>query len=85
MAGYLTPPSDITQEDDDGTHHERLAARLAAGGGTSHGLRVEKPPWTQLSAPVLAATDIEKNLDSLTTDEIRINVPILSKVSVFQF
>lgn len=28
LAGYLTPPSDITQEDDDGTH---AAALVAAG------------------------------------------------------
>lgn len=76
LAGYLTPPSDITQEDDDG--HDKFAAKM----GTSLGVKAEKPPWTQLSAPALVAshTDIEREAANVMTDEIRIHVPIMSKV-----
>lgn len=40
LAGYLTPPSDITQEDDDGTHAAALAAGAIAiaGAGASSSL-----------------------------------------------
>lgn len=87
LAGYLTPPSDITQDDDDGHLAERLGPMYQLRTtGVSH-LKVEKPTWTQLSAPVLiASTDIERHRDArkagpaLVTDEIRINVPTINKV-----
>lgn len=113
LAGYLTPPSDITQEDDDGTHAAALAAGAIAiagagassslntieGGGAGGGkgtnnqrasaLKVDKPPWAQLSAPALTSTpentekDYSNTASTYVTDEIRINVPTAPvKVSV---
>lgn len=91
LAGYLTPPSDITQEDDD--NPDKLAG--CSGGNASGGtnpqsgvLRVDKPPWAQLSAPALTSTgDLDKDYtnaaSAYVTDEIRINVPniVPNKVS----
>lgn len=86
LAGYLTPPSDITQDDDDGHHNDRLGhtANLRQL-GTSE-LKVQKPPWTQLSAPALTIASNAGKQESCKTgttfvaDEIRINVPIINKV-----
>lgn len=115
LAGYLTPPSDITQEDDDGTHAAALAAGAIAiaGAGASSSLttietgviapgskgtnnqrasalKVDKPPWAQLSAPALTSTpennekDYSNTASTYVTDEIRLNVPTAPiKVSFF--
>lgn len=67
LAGYLTPPSDVTQEEEEAASEKLPCDTSSDKVSQTTVLRIE-PPWDNNSAPTLLRTP--KEMENLTTEPI---------------
>ena len=72
LAGYLTPPSDVTQEEEEAASEKLPCDTSSDKVSQTTVLRIE-PPWDNNSAPTLLPR-ATKEMDTLTVESIPVPV-----------